>query len=143
MSQLRDFLSLSADLAGIISLIISIVTLVLASGIRKSMLRHIEKTDYLQDIDRQLTELQASYESLIDKDIPSDATSFTLLKSKLEVIPIRYEVILSKKVMQRVIALIDLVDKCKSNVSDVKTIQNCASQLHILILMLEKEKKLL
>lgn len=136
MSQLRDFLSLSADLAGIISLIISIVTLVLASGIRKSMLRHIEKTDYLQDIDRQLTELQASYESLIDKDIPSDATSFTLLKSKLEVI-------LSKKVMQRVIALIDLVDKCKSNVSDVKTIQNCASQLHILILMLEKEKKLL
>ena len=47
MSQLRDFLSLSADLAGIISLIISIVTLVLASGIRKSMLRHIEKTDYL------------------------------------------------------------------------------------------------
>lgn len=143
MSQLRDFLSLSADLAGIISLIISIVTLVLASGIRKSMLRHIEKTDYLQDIDRQLTELQASYESLIDKDIPSDATSFTLLKSKLEVIPIRYEVILSKKVMQRVIALIDLVDKCKSNVSDVKTIQKCASQLHILILMLEKEKKLL
>ena len=143
MSQFRDFLSLSADLAGIISLVISIVTLVLASGIRKSMLRHIEKTDYLQDIDRQLTELQASYESLIDKAIPTDATSFTLLKSKLEVIPIWYEVILSKKVMQRVIALIDLVEKCKSNLSDTKTIQTCASQLHILILMLEKEKKLL
>ena len=144
MASFTEFLDVTADVVGIVSFLISIPTLVLASGIKRSILKYVEKNDYLRDIDNQLTELQASYETLLDNDVKYDQSFLDLLVSKLEVFPIRYEAILSKKVIQQVNTLIKHIEeKSKARLSDKKYKQECASQLHRLILTLEKEKKLL
>ncbi len=141
---ITEILSFSADIAGIISLLISIATLLLASGIRSSISKQVEKNDYMRDIDDQLIELTASYESLLDGKIAIDDEFYDLILHKLEVFPIRYERILKSKIVKEINALIDYIEcMCKRNPSEKRHRQECASKLHRLILILEKEKKVL
>lgn len=144
MPSFIEILGVTADVVGVVSFLISIPTLVLASGIKRSILKYVEKNDYIRDIDNQLTELQASYEMLLEDDEKYGQNFLDLLVSKLEVFPIRYEAILSKKVIKQVNTLIKQIEeKTKTNFSNKKYKQDCARQLHQIILTLEKEKKLL
>lgn len=56
-----------------------------------SYLKGCDQQCKMRDIDNQLTELQASCETLLDDDVKYDQNFLDLLVSKLEVFPIRYK----------------------------------------------------
>ena len=133
-----------ANWASIISLIISGATLFVTSRIKSSVLRQVEKTDYMRDIDTQLTELRATYEALNDDQTPVNEKTIDLALRKLEVFPIRYGKILPKGVMKQISDVIEYFDKVfRLNIDSQKHRRNVASQMNKLILTLEKEKKIL
>ncbi len=91
-----DILSIISDFIGIISLVLGIITLVKTVGIKKSLRKHIEKSDYSNDIDNQINELQSYYDTLVkDKQLYSVELLISL-EGQLDDIWISYETILPK-----------------------------------------------
>lgn len=137
-------LDLIANWASIISLGVSALTLFVTSRIKTSVLKQVEKTDYMHDIDTQLTDLQATYEALSDNESPITEQSIDLALRKLEIFPIQYGNILPKKVMKQVNTVIEYFNvDFRTNIRDSRHRRNAASELNKLIHTLEKEKKIL
>lgn len=134
-----------ADIVGIVSLIISLVTLSVTRGIRKSMLAHVESSDYRKDIDEQINELDACRKLLIEGTSLND-TFYPKLIAKLDDIRIAYETILPPKVIKQINNLIKLIGGSLSDVPpphNQKVIRKCISQLGYVIAELKKEKNIL
>lgn len=137
-------LDLIANWSSIISLGISGTTLFVTSRIKASVLKQVEKTDYMHDIDTQLTDLQATYETLVDKESPITEQSLDLALGKLEIFPIQYGNILPKKVMKQVASVTNYFNvDFRANIEDSRYRRTAASELNKLIHTLEKEKKIL
>lgn len=132
-----------ADVSGVISLIVAIITLILAGGIKTSILKFVEKNDYKQDIDKHLTNLQAILDSYNDPKTQASYNEETLdqLLYILETFQGSYDMILTKKNMKGIDALSKHIEnKCKKDISNVQYKRECRTQLHKLILRLGKEK---
>lgn len=146
MDCLRETVSIVADVAGIISLVISLITLLLTARIRKSLLSHVEASIYREDIDEQIRDLEAVHDLLLsskaaDESFPS--SFFTELICKLNEIQIAYETILKRKVIKEITSLMSLTSTMESKPPDQKQISNCTKQLNTVIVELKKEKKIL
>lgn len=137
-------LDLIANLSSIVSLVTSALTLFVSFRIKASVLKQVEKNDYLRDIDTQLVELSAVYEALADDQTPFDETYINLAVRTLEVFPIRYDKILPKRIMNEVNSLIEYFNKdYRKDIYSRKARRDASSKLHQMILKLEKEKKIL
>lgn len=137
------YFSCGADIISYISMVITIITLCTTVGIRKSLLAHIEKSDYLKDIDNKIKTLR-SYEETIEKDtsLCNDAL-FDFISVQLDDILISYETILNKKIITQIKTLKTFVENNKGErMSENKKIE-CRKQLHAICTRLEKEKKLI
>lgn len=139
-----DILGTVADFCGLLSLILGIITLVMAVGIKKSLIKHVEKSAYLNDIDNQIKDLKSFYDT-IDKD--NSLYNFELLDridAQLEDIYISYETILPRKLLAQISKLRNHIQKEYSkNLGDKNFQRECKKQLHCIYIRLGKEKKLL
>lgn len=139
-----DILSIISDFIGIISLVLGIITLVKTVGIKKSLRKHIEKSDYSNDIDNQINELQSYYDTLVkDKQLYSVELLISL-EGQLDDIWISYETILPKKLLNEIKSLIDHINKnCQKNLHDNNAKTKCTQDLRKICTKLRKEKKML
>lgn len=74
-----DVVSKGADVVGIISLGISLVTLLNTRKIRSSMIAHVETSEYRKEIDEQIEELEV-FRDLLVKDEGAGLNSQFFLK---------------------------------------------------------------
>lgn len=146
MDCMREIISIVADIAGLISLIISFATLLLTARIRRSLLFHVEASVYRQDIDQQTRDLEAIYMLLLQepgKGGAFPASFFTDLACRLDEIKIAYATILTRKVTREITSLISLVSAMESKGSDRQQVSQCAKQLNAIVVRLKKEKNML
>lgn len=100
-----DILSRVSSICGVLSLIISLITLALASGINKSIAVHIEESDFRKDIEKKIEQIQAYAEVLLkDYDVvkKSHKTLFAEIENTMVDIQIMYSDILPKKVIKKI-----------------------------------------
>lgn len=137
-------LSIVADFAGIISLGLGVVTLIKAVGIKTSLRKQIEKSDYSNDIDNQINELQSYYDTLVkDKSLYSKELLMNL-EGQLDDILIGYETILPKKLLNEIRSLISHINKkCQKDLDNEDAKIKCTQDLRKICAKLRKEKKLL
>lgn len=138
-----SYFSRGADLISYISVVLTVITMLTTMGIRKSLLAHIEKSDYLKDIDNRIKVLR-SYEDTIIKDpsLCNDAL-FDYISVQLDDILISYETILKKKIITQIKELKSFVENNKgTKMNDTKKTE-CQKKIHAICTRLEKEKKLI
>lgn len=146
LSEISAYISLDflANLSSIVSLGVSGVTLFVSLRIRESVLKQIEKNDYLHDIDDQLAEIEAMRDTLLDNETPIDEKHIDLMLNKLEIFPITYTKILPKRIMNEIQALIDYLDQdYRKNIQSQECRRYAARKSHQIYLKLKKEKKTL
>lgn len=136
-----------ADILGIVAFAISVCTLIITRGIRKSMLAHIESSDYRKAIDQQISELEAYRTILIERSVQEPHNIFfTKLTVILEDISIAYETILPKRVLKATSRLIELIRNKMNSADGYKNKQNvdkCISLLGYVVAELKKEKEII
>lgn len=138
-------LSKSADILGIISLIISVVTLKNTRKIRTSLLAHAETSEYREAIDEQVQELEA-FKNLLIKGEALDSRLFLQLMTLLKNIQIAYSTILRPPQKKHINNLINNINNNFYNKEapySKKSIKKCSSQLVEVITELKKEKEML
>lgn len=133
-----------ADILGIVAFVISVCTFITTRGIRKSMLAHVESSDYRKAIDQQINELEA-YRIILIERAAQDANDvfFTKLTVVLEDISIAYETILPKRVLKKINDLIELIRNELNPISGYrskKDVDKCISLLSYIVAELKKEK---
>lgn len=133
-----------ANIATIIALFISIITLFLASGIRKSMLRKIEKADFLEKSESYIANLMACRNMFYeDKEIVSDKHYRNILKELTEIID-DFRNLLTWKEKHKINTFRRQVTRyLKNNRRPTKFVDYCADSLHSIYTDLRKEKKML
>ena len=141
---LLDFVGHFADFAGIISLIISIITLKLASGIRSSMLERIEKKSF-EDSAETLIDGLSSYRKMLSKDaeIINDDFYKNVHDTLIEILD-DYRTILPHEIKGKIKRLdkrISCYLKKKNKPNDFGRV--CSDRLHSIISDLRKERGLL
>ena len=140
-------LSRAADILGVLAFLISVCTLLVARGIRKSMLAHVESSDYRKQIDQQISELEA-YKKILLEENGSDISPkiFTKLAAMLEDIKIAYETILPRPVLRKIS---NLIEHIRNNLNlttghvTKQDIEKCISSLTYVVAELKKEKEML
>lgn len=140
-------LSRAADILGVLAFLISVCTLFVARGIRKSMLAHVESSDYRKQIDQQISELEA-YKNILLEENGSDINPkiFTKLAATLEDIKIAYETILPRPVLRRISSLIEHIRNdlnLTAGHASKQDIEKCISSLTYVVVELKKEKEIL
>ena len=137
-------LSIVADFAGIISLVLGVITLIKAVGIKTSLRKHIEKSDYSNDIDNQINELQSYYDTLVKDKSLYKKELLIGLEGQLDDILIGYETILPKKLLNEIKSLITHINnKCQNHLLDEDAKIKCTQDLRKICAKLRKEKKML
>lgn len=135
-----------ANIATIIALFISIITLFLASGIRKSMLQKIERADFLEKSEAYIASLLAFRNMFYDdKDFVSDKHYRNILK-KLTEIKNDYKNLLTWKEKQKIESLRRRITKYLNLKEDKKPESfgtDCADSLYSISTDLTKERRLL
>ena len=138
-----NYLSLAADILGIVSFLIGIGTFATTLRIRKKMLLHVEKSDYLQEIDNQVKNLLSYYET-ITIDNMYTVTLLDKIDVTLDDLQIAYGSILPKDLSTQIRKLrTHIKQKCYTNLKDQNAKRECAKQLHTIASKLAKEKKVL
>lgn len=138
------YLSTIADVLGILSFLISIPTFFTALGIRKKMMIHVEKTDYLQEIDTQVQNLYSYYDTITKDGVLYNKIILDKVDVSLDDLIIAYETILPKELVSKMKKLRNHIkNKCMKDLSDKNAKSECARQLHTIASKLAKEKKLL
>ena len=112
-----DVVSKGADIVGIISLGISLVTLLNTGKIRSSMIAHVETSEYRKEIDEQIGDLEVFRDILI-KGEGLNSQVFLKLITQLENIRISYVTILPTKLLKRIATLYEHIS---TNLYDVVT----------------------
>lgn len=145
LNTIWDVLSKGADIAGFISLVISIVTLANTKKIRSSILAHVETSEYKQAIDEQIVDLE-TFEELLVAGEGLESSFFLGLIKLLQNIKISYETILPSKLTKKITNLYDHINKNlyeNSSPYSKKDIEKCISALIYIISELKKEKKVM
>ena len=118
--------------------------MITAIGIKSSLVKQIEKSDYLKDIDNQITELRSYYNTLLKDPILYSENLLQNIDAILEEISISYETILPKKAVNEIKQTRRLIDeRCLTNLEDVKSKQACTRNLNRICIRLKKVKKTL
>ncbi len=139
-----ELLSKVADTLGIISAGVGIFTFGTTLRIRKSLLKHTEKRDYMKDIDNKINDLLSYYETLSKDDSLYTLDLLDLIVEKLTDIIILYETILPKKILGDISKLIDHIKKnCCADITNTSAKRECKQKIHSIITKLKKEKGLL
>lgn len=135
-----------SNIATIIALFISIITLFLASGIRKSMLQRIERADFLEKSESYIASLLAFRNMFYDdKDIVSDKHYRNILKTLIEIID-DYKNLLPWKEKHKIKSLRRRITRYLKLKEDKKPDTfgtDCADSLHSISTDLTKERRLL
>ncbi len=140
-----DVVSKGADIVGIISLGISLVTLLNTGKIRSSMIAHVETSEYRKEIDEQIGDLEVFRDILI-KGEGLNSQVFLKLITQLENIRISYVTILPTKLLKRIATLYEHIS---TNLYDVVTpyekkhLEKCVKLLVEIISELKKEKNVI
>ncbi len=138
-----DHFSTGADWVTYISMIITCITLFTTVRIRKTLLSHVEKSDYMRDIDNKIKSLRA-YEETLNKDaVLCNDSFYDCITIELDDIVISYENILPRSIISEIEELMTLVQNSKGLSNTSKAKSNCQRKLHAICTRLEKEKKLL
>ncbi len=138
-----DHFSTGADWVTYISMIITCITLFTTVRIRKTLLSHVEKSDYMRDIDNKIKSLRA-YEETLNKDaVLCNDSFYDCITIELDDIVISYENILPRSIISEIEELMTLVQNSKGLNNTSKAKSNCQRKLHAICTRLEKEKKLL
>lgn len=131
----------TADILGITSFFISLITLFVTSGIKRAQRRQVEKSDYSMDVDNQIEKLQ-SFHDLIMVNEGDVASLMYELEETLLTIEIYYEMLLPKKVKAEINGLKNYLqfNLGKAPYSE-SALKNVARQLTVLMARLKKVKK--
>lgn len=139
-----DFLSSTADILGIISFLIGIGTFITTLRIRKKMLLHVEKSDYIKEIDNQIQDLKSYYDTMRKDDELYNSSLLETIDAKLDDIQIAYDTILPKDLSNLIKKLRNHIkNNCQTSLTNKSAKTECAKQLHTIIAKLAKEKKVL
>lgn len=132
-----------ADIAGVLSFVISGITLLTAVGIRKAVLKNVEKNDYRTQSDAIITKLYSYYVSF-KQDSAYGKPLLLELQDFLDELSISYGTILSKQTTAKIKNLHSHIEKrCLSNLSDTKSKDMCCHLINEIKARLKKEKYLL
>lgn len=135
--------SYAADVLGIISFFISIFTYITTLNIKKKMVAHVEKTDYLNDIDNQVKNLNSYYHTIVDDDV-YNSTLLSKIDADLDDLQVLYSLILPKDLLSCIKKLRKNIENdYHGNLNSTKAKRTCARQLHTIASKLAKEKKVL
>lgn len=139
-----DSISVLADIAGIMSFFISVGTLITAVGIRKAVVKNVEKMNYRNEIDDKIKVLQSYYGSFhYDSDMYNEPL-LSELQDILENLLISYESILKREIIKQIKDLKDYIEyKCLKDLNDAKAKSDCCHMLNRICSRLIKEKNLL
>ena len=138
-----NILSIIADIAGILSFLIGVGTLVVALRIRNKILSNVEKSDYIQEIDSHIKNL-LSYCETIKKDELYTSELLDTIDIALDDLQIAYGTILPKDLSSLIKKLRNHIKfACQKNIKDEVAKRDCAKQLHTIASKLRKEKKVL
>lgn len=140
---MNSFLSTVADILGIISFLIGIGTFITTLRIRKKMMVHVEKSDYLKEIDEQVKNLLSYYETMT-KDEIFNSPLLDRIDVDLDDLLIAYGSILPKELVSQIKKARNYIaNKCHKNLNDKAVKRELAKQLHSIASKLAKEKKIL
>lgn len=133
-----------ANACGILSFVLGIFTLATTRFIKKSLAQRVEREDYLKDVDAQIVELQAYYETLLKDETLYTEVLLQQIDAKLEDISVAYETILEKKTITQIEKTRRLIKyKCIPNIGNTEYKRECISNIHAICTRLKKVKKLL
>lgn len=131
-----------ADFVGVFSFIVGGITSFNTFRIKKNLLKHTEKSDYQQDIDAQINEIQSFCDTLKKDQSLYTVELLDLIMEQLSDIEILYETIMPRKIMNDISKLkVHIRKKCYTNLNDEKAKRECRQQLHNINTKLRKEKK--
>lgn len=136
-----DVISNIANVLGILSFGVSIITLFIAGGIKRSMMAHVESTDYRKEIQEHIAYFESCRELMVE-DKSSIETYYGKLVARLDVIKTAYETILSPKLIKKINSLTKQIETSMSNKSQHAT-RNQISQLAYIITELKKKEKMI
>lgn len=138
------FITPFANIATIVALLISVITLCLARGIRKSMLQRIERTDFLKRSESYIASLDAFRKMFYeDKDIISDKLYKKILKTLTEILD-DYKNMLPWKEKTKIQLFRKRITRYLKSAKKPKEFDiECANSLNSISTDLRKESKLL
>lgn len=132
-----------ADILGVISFVISIITLFVTAGIKKAQRQQVEKSDYSVDIENQLETLKA-YHDLAAKSDKFDDSLALELQENLICIETYYETLLPKKLKSDIKGLKNYLENSMGKPPYSKGVcKELAKRLTLIMARLKKVKKLL
>lgn len=138
-----NVLGIIADVLGILSFIIGLPTLFTTFGIKKSFTKHIEKSDFLAEIDSKTNDLMSYYNSIHDDELYTNDL-LDLIIADLEDIRIIYENILPPKIVKDIKSLEKHIkNNCYDKLYDENNKRICKTMLRSIVTKLRKEKKML
>ena len=132
-----------ADITGILSFLIGILTFITTLRIRSKIRANLEKSDYIKEIDNHVNDLKSYYDTMIKDELYTSELLDTI-DVTLDDIQILYGSILPKKLSGQIRKLRNFIkNSCQKNLSDKKAKIDCAKQIHTIASKLAKEKRVL
>lgn len=140
---MNNYLSVISDIIGVISFLVGTATFVTTLRIRKKIMLHIEKSDYLQEIDNKVKNLISYYETIVKDDV-YNISLLDKIDVDLDDLLIAYGLVLPKDLVGQIKKLRNYIEnKCYNNINDKSAKRECAKKLHSIASKLAKEKKML
>lgn len=133
-----------ADVVSILAAIISVTTLVFTCRIRREMLKHVERSDYREDIDEKIESLSAIQSFLGEKDCSEQdkSNSFDEIEVILSELRSYYETILPRKLSKEIVACNNFISATNSPYS-AEFVKDIRKRLVSIVAKLKKEKQVL
>ena len=138
-------LSIISEIASILSFLISIVTIILAAGIKRSVNRDRTESDFEKEIDDQIDRLGAYEQIFLEKYNILDYTQVTKLDMELGDISTAYDGFLKKNVLKSIKSLKAFLQqqfKPDSKSYSQKSCHECAKQIQVVIGLLRRQRRL-
>ncbi len=129
-----------ADFAGIISLVITAITFVFTTKIKRSVQIYADKTDYQKESKEVITTLEVFCETLLESDSDVNPKFFFAIWKSLDDISILYENAIPSKLRKDIDRLKESVDSDKQILT--KDYKGYAKQLSSIITRLKKIQKM-
>ncbi len=141
-----DIVSIVADFAGVISLILSVLTFINTYRIKSSLQAHLEESDFKLEIDNSILRLEAFEKLFIDEYKTLDYNNITNLQIEIDNIITAYEEILPKGLIK---SLQSLHKYLQDNFTPANlpysqtTCHECAKKLNRTVSLLKKKKRMI
>ena len=141
----RSLISLISDIAGVASFVISIVTIILAAGIKRSINKDRTASDFEKEIDNKINMLSTFEELFLENYSSLEYIHVTKLEILLGDISTAYDGILNKNVIKSIKSLkVHLQDQYKPESRNYtqKSCHECAKRIEEVISLLKKQRRL-